>query len=289
MGIVYIAGLPSIPTSAPRVGCLTSNIVNAPSVANGAFDARPPSSNRHCISAAMSPKESPVERPTVNVARNAEEATMHLYRVGSTFAGIASVTALAMFGFSISAVGQIAATPPGTIEFSFGERRSAGRLEGCEVSFRQVHFDNIYRNGGLVMLSGGFAYWQIKGKQIAFSLKFSAHDIDIRNQKPVYTPFNPPVAYLILQDKLGDKKFFSTWGLENVKTIPETGGFLAAYTDMKVLVGFDVDSNFRIGYKRQGGNSDVITEISVPTPNQKQWSDAMAFSKCVIELMENAE
>lgn len=214
---------------------------------------------------------------------------MLCFRIGSTFVGSAAVAALAIFGFSISANGQISSTPPGTIEFSFTERRSAGRLEGCEITFRQFHFDNIYRNGELVMLSGGFAYWQIKGKQIAFSMKISAHDVDLRNQRPVYTSFNPPVAYLVLRDRLGNGRFFSTAGLESLKTVPENGGFLAAYVDMRVLAGFDVGENFRIGYQRLGGTSDVISEISVPTPDQKQWNDAMSFSKCAIDLMENAQ
>jgi hypothetical protein len=199
---------------------------------------------------------------------------------GVAVSRIASLWALAAFAVF---------APPGILQFEFSERRSSGRLEGCEIVYRQIHNDHIYKGGAVVALSGSFALLAFQNKSVAFVMKTQALDVSFKQGGIELQPVNPPIAYLLLNNAKQDGKTINTAGKEFSNFKCEHGGYCAAFIDVELIISFLQFEDFKIGYQRPEGKSDVISDFRVPGPAQKGWDDRTSFNHCAQELLSNIE
>lgn len=178
---------------------------------------------------------------------------------------------------------QLSDTPSRTLNIGFNEMRIGGGLVGCELDFDQLVREAGDRHGQAVFIEGSLTFAAPKKGQIVLIFKIVPFDVSQRNGGPVVKKlFDPAFAYATFGT-------VSTAGKEANKFRCESGGFCAFITDASVIMAsMEATRGFQVSYQRVAGEPDMPSDIVMPAPNEKQYSNLLAFGECRKAVIQRA-
>ena len=154
------------------------------------------------------------------------------------------------------------------MELDTSERRTQGKLNGCELTYILAYEDYIYRKGAITFLRGSLNFSSFD-KNPAFLLKVTA--FDLQGNSAIDVPLS--YAYLSSQTK-------SYAGMESTIVPSDDGGLLVMYP-ITAASSLSFLDPLTINISRKDGTTDLGIPIDVTSHDAEL---ALNFANCALNL-----
>lgn len=153
----------------------------------------------------------------------------------------------------------------------------SGVTEGCSVTYTAMARDNIYKNGGIVGVSGSVVWTLHPQRGLAGGLKVAAADVGI---DAVVHPFRVAHGFMRVNGKVFQVE--QKYDCEKAENFCGVIGTAAAMDAFEAFAGGGEVVSF--GFNRKDDGMDV--SVPLPTLNPEQ---SAQLSACMLEVLDRAK
>ena len=157
------------------------------------------------------------------------------------------------------------------MEIDTSERKTRGKLNGCELTYILAFEDNIYRKGAITFLRGALNFSRFDMNP-AFLVKVTA--FDLQGNRAIEAPLS--YAYLSSQTK-------SYAGMESTIVPSDDGGLLVMYP-ITSASSLSFLEPLTINISRKDGKTDLGIPMDVTSHDAES---ALKFANCAMDLTTN--
>lgn len=167
-----------------------------------------------------------------------------------------------------------------THRYEAHEQRSSGAITGCGMLFTVGVRDDIYRNGGVIMVAGGLEVMSLRPGNIIWTVKLVPTDViwddAVGDGRTVV--FDPPYGWLSVGS-------FSSAGQDATRFRCEGGGFCAAGQQglTSAVAGLLNSPTITLGMRRSGGQLDIQGTVQ---GGQTSPFEQERFGRCIRGLLD---
>ena len=145
-----------------------------------------------------------------------------------------------------------------TLRLEAYEQRQAGQISGCGLQFTHAFHDTVYRDGGLVLVSGSVELMRFGPQAVSWTIKFKLSDVmhGAGTESPNLRPFTPTNGWVTAGRFDSTRYAVNSFQCENGAFCVE--GIEGAAEASNLFTEAD---SMRFGIQRVADGIDATTEV----------------------------